>query len=619
MQHVNVLLIDEHPGDVRQVWEMLVNRYAPEAFDLTFHLIYAERFATGLTRLQEGNIDIILLDLMLPDSRGLDTVLQIVQQAPDLPLVVLTAFQDNALALRVLQAGALHYLIKGRVDGPTLASTLRAALTHRGQRLSTPTEESQLQQLLTHMAEGLVVVDRAGHVQFANRAAETFLGRPAAELQGIPFGFPLVEGDTITFDLTPAGGPAMVEMHAEAIEWDGAPAALVTMRHLSLRPQAERLVDQQDVQLQNTQKMDALRRLASGITHEFNNVLTAIVGYSDLLAMRMAEDDPLHRYVENISQVSERATQLTRQLAIISRQQPYHPQVLSWNTVIQDTVQMMRALLGEEITLVTELSPHLGAVKADPSQLQQVLMNLLVNAQNAMPQGGTLHIETANVDLKPGHSGLHLGAPPGPYVMLQVRDTGRGMPPEVLPRLFEPFFTTQRLGKGSGLGLAVVYSIIQQNAGDLEVHSGVDEGTTLRVYLPRVSASSEAPQEPGYLATVLLVEADPLVRGLMRNALERTGYRVLEAAGGSEALQVGRRHTQPIDVVVTDIVLQGMLGRDLVKQLTEQYPALRVLFTSGHAEGLGRAITLPPSQTFLPKPFTPEMLTSKIRDLLEAL
>ena len=619
MQHVNVLLIDDHPGDVHQVWEMLVNRPASEAFDLTFHLIYAERLATGLARLHEGNIDIILLELKLPDCRGVDTVQQIVQQAPDLPLIVLTTLEDTALALRTLQAGALHYLVKGRVDGPTLASTLQTVLAHRRQRLSTSTEASQLQQLLTHMTEGLVVVNRAGHVQFANRAAETFLGRPAAELRGTPFGFPLVEGDTATFDFTHTGGPAMVEMHAEAMEWEGAPATLVTMHDISMRTPAKRPAGQQDAQLQHTQKMDALRRLASGITHEFNNVLTAIVGYSDLLAMRMAKDDPLHPYVEHISQVSERATQLTRQLAIISRQQPYQPEVLFWNTMIHDTVQMMRALLGEEITLVTALSPNLGAVKADPSQLQQILMNLLVNAQNAMPQGGTLHIETANVDLKPERSDLHLGAPPGPYVMLQVGDTGKGMPPEVLPYVFEPFFTTQTLGKGSGLGLAVVYSIVQQNAGDLEIHSSVGEGTTLRVYLPRASASPGAPQELEYRATVLLVEADPLVRGLMRNALERTRYRVLEAAEGDEALQVGRRHTHPIDVVVTDIVLQGMLGRDLVKQLTEHYPALRVLFTSGHAEGLGETVMSSPSQTFLPKPFTPEMLTSKIRDLLEAL
>jgi two-component system cell cycle sensor histidine kinase/response regulator CckA len=379
-------------------------------------------------------------------------------------------------------------------------------------------------------------------------------------------------------------------------------------------------------QLRQAQKMEAIGRLAGGVAHDFNNLLTAINGYSEVLLADMPPDDRLRPYVEEIVKAGERATRLTQQLLVFSRKHRVEPEVLDLNAVIADTAGMLRRLIGEDIVLLTRLDPTIGRVRADSGQLQQVLMNLAVNARDAMPDGGRLTIETANVDLDVPAPRTFGDVPPGAYVMLAVSDTGCGMDAETQAHIFEPFFTTKEATKGTGLGLSTVYGIVQQSGGHIWVYSEPERGSVFKVYLPRVaepSAPRAAPPAPatatGGSETVLLVEDDEQVRALMVSALHGCGYEVLEASDGIQALLVVGQHTGPIDLLVTDLVLPGMSGRDVATHVTRLRPDVAVLYVSGYADHAAVLHGhLEAKSALLQKPFTPLALARKVRAALDA-
>jgi PAS domain S-box-containing protein len=383
---------------------------------------------------------------------------------------------------------------------------------------------------------------------------------------------------------------------------------------------------QLESQLLQSQKMEAVGQLAGGVAHDFNNMLTVIAGYSAILLEALDENDPNRIDVEEIRRATDRAAGLTRQLLAFSRRQVLQPRMLDLNTeVITGLEKMLRRLIGEDIELVTKLDERLGLVNADPGQLEQVLMNLAVNARDAMPDGGRLVIETANVDLSVNHTGDHIGVTPGRYVVLAVSDTGCGTSGETIARMFEPFFTTKEKGKGSGLGLAAVYGVVKQSGGDIRVHSAAGEGTTFRVYLPRVEYETEVAlptslpkRRVAGTETILLVEDDERLCVLSRRILESRGYTVLEARNGQEALVLCDQHEGRIDLVATDVVMPGIHGGMLVERLAVKRPALRVLFMSGYTDDdLLRRGIVDPRMAFLPKPFTPEILASKVREVLD--
>jgi two-component system cell cycle sensor histidine kinase/response regulator CckA len=385
---------------------------------------------------------------------------------------------------------------------------------------------------------------------------------------------------------------------------------------------ARRLLESQ---FRQAQKMEAIGRLAGGVAHDFNNLLTAMLGYSDLLLDQFAEDDPCRFDVLEIKKAAERASSLTRQLLAFSRKQVLQPKPLDLNAIVSGFDKMLRRLIGEDVELITVLGRDLGLVKADPGQVEQVIMNLAVNARDAMPGGGKLIIETDNVELDAAYARRHEPVIPGRYVMLAVSDTGCGMDDEVKSHLFEPFFSTKERGKGTGLGLATVYGIVKQSGGYVWVYSEPGRGASFKIYLPQIDAaevetagSARTAGTAGGSETVLVVEDEAAVRRLAVEVLKRHGYHVLEAGDGAEAIAVADRHAGRIDVLITDLVMPEMNGAELAALLTGRRPTTRVLYTSGYTdEAVMRGGVLDPGTNFLQKPFNSERLINAVRQVLD--
>ena len=515
---LTILLVEDNPGDAR-----LLREYIAEAETVPSALVHVTRLHDALQRLDAESFDVVLLDLSLPDSQGVETCVRVSNHAPGVPIVVLTGLDDETLAINAMQAGAQDYLVKGQIEGPLLMRAMRYAIE---------------------------------------------------------------------------------------------------------RERTENTLRQHEEQLRQAQKMEAIGRLAGGVAHDFNNLLTAILGYSELLVMHLGETQPLRRYAEEISKTTERAASLTRQLLAFSRRQVLQPQVLDFNTVVANMEGMLRRLIGEDVELITVLQPGLGHVKADPGQMEQVIMNLAVNARDAMPLGGKLIIETAVVELDDTCLHRHAEVQPGLYVMLAVSDTGCGMDEETRARIFEPFFTTKDLGKGTGLGLATVYGIVKQSSGYIWVYSEPAQGSTFKIYLPCVEEEAARTLAPRPAAsrplagseTVLVVEDQAEVRLLIGEILQRYGYTVLKARNGAEALLLCERYQGLIHLLVTDVVMPQISGRELAERIMAMRPQIRVLYVSGYTNNV---ITyhgiLTPGAVFLQKPFTPDALASKMREMLDAL
>jgi PAS domain S-box-containing protein len=379
-------------------------------------------------------------------------------------------------------------------------------------------------------------------------------------------------------------------------------------------------------QLLQSQKMEAIGRLAGGVAHDFNNLLTPITGYSQLAISSLPPSDPIRDDLQEIQKAADRAAVLTRQLLVFSRRQSLKPQVLNLNTIILDVVKMLRRLIGEQIELVMLPGSDLGSVKVDPGQLEQVIVNLVVNARDAMPNGGRLILETTNVKIDQDNINQYTGITPGDYILFAVSDTGSGMTDEVKIHLFEPFFTTKEKGKGTGLGLSMVYGIIKQSDGHIFVNSQLGQGTTFKIYLPRIEEEMIAMpkrDDLGYMPrgneTVLLVEDEPLVRGLALRILRGQGYQVLEASNGNEALYVAQEQPEEIiHLLLTDVIMPHLGGKELAERLKNLRPNIKVLFTSGYTDhAISQYGLLNPNIAFLEKPFSPSGLVRKVREVLD--
>jgi two-component system, cell cycle sensor histidine kinase and response regulator CckA len=406
---------------------------------------------------------------------------------------------------------------------------------------------------------------------------------------------------------------------AELIEIRGEQCVLAVMKDVTERRSLEE-------QLRLSQKMEAVGQLAGGVAHDFNNLLTVILGYGSLLLKDLAPEDSRRAPLEGIKQAADRAAVLTQQLLAFSRRQVLAPRLLDLNAVVADMDKMLRRLIGEHIELSTVLAPELGLVKADPGQIEQVVMNLVVNARDAMLTGGKLTIETAHVELDEACARRRIVATPGPYVMLAVSDTGHGMDEDTRARVFEPFFTTKEKGKGTGLGLAVVYGIVKQSGGSVWVYSEPGIGTTFKAYLPKVETAAQKPEATTAnkrsrrgTETVLLVENEAAVRSLLRDILESNGYVVLEASRGVEALEASQQYGGPIQLLLTDVVMPDIRGRKLADCLKTSRPGAKVLYMSGYTDtAIVQHGLLEPGVAFLQKPFTPEALSRKVREVLDA-
>jgi PAS domain S-box-containing protein len=407
----------------------------------------------------------------------------------------------------------------------------------------------------------------------------------------------------------------------------GAPAGRVwSFRDVTERRRTEESLRRSEDQLRQVQKMEAIGRLAGGVAHDFNNLLTVVMGHSEMLLDAVPEGSPARGEVEEIRKAAQRAAALTRQLLAFGRRQVLRPQVIDLNAVVADMESLLRRVIGEDVEMTGRAAPGPLSTRADRGQVEQVILNLAVNARDAMPGGGRLLIETAPVELDAAYAARHVGVKPGAYVMLAVTDTGVGMDAETRARVFEPFFTTKEMGKGTGLGLATVYGIVKQSGGNIWVYSEPGRGTTFKVYLPRVEAGAGLPEPPAVpraaaaaaSGTILLVEDEPAVRLLVRQILEKTGYAVLEAPHAEGALELCRSHPGPIDLLVTDVVMPRMGGRELARLVEEVRPDARILFMSGYTEtAVVQHGLLAPGTAFIQKPFSTEELLGRVRALVQ--
>ena len=497
----------------------------------------------------------------------------------------------------------------------------------------------------------IVTFDPEGVVTMWNPAAERIFGWPEDEALGMHLPFVPAEKQTEFLALRRRAllGEVFTEPELHRRRADGSPIVVSVSTAPLRRPDGtiygimsilmdvterkaaeetrERLTIVEE-QLRQSQKMEAVGRLAGGVAHNFNNLLTAISGYSDLLLHRLPDYSTLRRDVEEIRKAGDRAAALTRQLLAFSRRQFLQPKVLDLNTVVTKMGQMLRSLIGENIELSFDLSPSISLVKADPGQIEQVIVNLAVNSRDAMPDGGRITIATADADLSSSYAAAHPEVVPGPHVLLSVADTGQGMSDEAQAHLFEPFFTTKERGKGTGLGLPTVYGIVQQSGGHIRVNSAAEHGSTFLIYLPRVEDPQNGAKgadrpilphpSPG-TETVLLAEDEEVVRRLAREILSGNGYRVLEAGNGREALLLSEAHRGEIHLLLTDVVMPKMSGRELGERIRLHRPDLRILYMSGYTDdAILRHGVLVDGIPFLQKPFTAEVLARKVREVLDS-
>ena len=586
--------------------------------------------------------DVILSDHGLPNFDGAAALQLVKERFPALPVILVTGSLNEETAVEFMKAGAADYVLKDHLT--RLPQAIKRAL--RESRLREERElavaalrasEEQYRALFENTPYPMWVFDLETHRLLAvNSAAiahygyrrEEFLALKIEDLRA-PEDIPALEQHLATKE---AGyhttGPwrhrkkdgTLIEVQTSGheITFAGRRAELVVIDDVTERKRLEE-------QFRQAQKMEAVGRLAAGVAHDFNNLLTAILGTTDLMIEDLPADDPDREGLLDIRGAAERAAVLTRQLLTFSRQQVVSPRMLRLNELITDLVKLLRRLLGEDVTIASALAPDCGAVKADPGQLEQVLVNLAVNARDAMPNGGRLTIETKNVDLDADYPTERVMIPAGRYVMLAVTDNGTGMDAQTNARIFEPFFTTKPVGKGTGLGLATVYGVVQQTGGYIWLYSELGHGTSFKIYLPRVDADGPQPAEEEQRAsaldgseTVLVAEDEEAVRLIIAKALEARGYRVLSARDGTEALELAAGHGR-IDLLVTDVVMPDMNGRELSRRFTEARPNLRTLYLSGYTDDamLHRGV-LQEGVAFLQKPFSLGALARKVRDVIEA-
>ncbi len=521
--------------------------------------------------------------------------------------------------------------------GGLLTAVLARALRESRRRLRATYQG--LERFIDAVPDVLYVLDREGRLTLWNQRLESATGLGAGELSGTPLVDLLAEADRgamrealarclaggrfeVESALRGAGGAAVPYQWSGAALLDergrvsglGGVGRDVTQRNLT-----DAALHHQESEMRRLQRMEAVGRLAGGVAHDFNNLLTVIIGRCQLLLFRRRPEDPGYSDLELIENTAQRAANLTRQLLVFSRRQALSPQVLNLNAVVTGVTTMLRPIIGERVELVASLDPRIGSVTADPGQLEQVIVNLAVNARDAMPGGGRLTIQTREVQLDEAFTVAHPEAAHGPHVLLEVRDTGVGMDEETRQRVFEPFFTTKTPDQGTGLGLSTVYGIVKQHGGYVAVASAPGQGATFSVYLPRTEApaavvrSESGPASlPRGEETILVVEDKDDVRWLVREMLSRLGYEVLTARGGAEALELSRRFPGPIHLLLTDVVMPGMTGRELAERLRATRPDTPALFTSGHASEVEGA------EDLLQKPFTAEALALKVAATLRS-
>jgi hypothetical protein len=636
---LRILLIEDSDDDAA-----LVERTLRRGLPVT-EVHRVQDAATMRDSLRGGEYDVVVSDWSLP-SFGATAALEVVRDAAtDIPFIITSGTIDEETAVAALRAGARDFILKtnlarlvpaverevreskGRAARRRAEEELRAAEARYGELF----ERSPLPMWVFDRTTLAFLAVNAAAVQHYGYSREEFARmtladiRPAEEVPDmLEAAAGAAESNRRWRHLRRDGSVIYVEVQASDLSFAGRVARLVLAQDVTARVQTEQALKKSEEQLRQAQKLDAIGSLAGGIAHDFNNMLSVILSYGSLVLGELKPGDPIRSDIEEIHRAGERAAEMTRQLLAFSRKQMLQPRVVDLNRLIGGMDKMLRRLLGADIHLSLLTAPKLRNVFVDPSQAEQIVMNLVVNARDASPRGGQVSIETADVVLDAAYAAQHVGVTPGSYVMLAVTDTGTGMDRETQARIFEPFFTTKEQGKGTGLGLSTVFGIVKQSNGHVWVYSELGRGTTLKVYLPSHEGEEDAvvaPPEPDDLRgqeTILLVEDEEQVRVLVRSILRRNGYNVLEAQNGGEAFLICEQYDARIDLLLTDVVMPRLSGREVAQRLLVLRPALRVLYVSGYTENtIVHHGVLDSGVAFLSKPITPDALLRKVREVLD--
>jgi two-component system cell cycle sensor histidine kinase/response regulator CckA len=641
---IRLLIVDDDRGEARIVEDFI---HASGSW-ADAEVCTAAGYDDALRSFAEMTFEIAFVGYWLGGREGLALLRAIRQRGIDTPVIVLTSRGGEQAAVEAMKAGAADSLSKAGLTVETVERAIRHALAlHAEERQRWQAEaalrgsEERFRALVENSSDALLLIDGEGRINYLSPSSQRLLGWMPEQMVGRSMFDFLHAADHQAFEthigeiLDRPGQSVLAHgrfhhadgswrtMEAIGVNRLGDPAVagiVINARDVSDRRRLEE-------QLRLAQKMEAVGQLAGGIAHDFNNLLTAILGYCHLMLDDIPEGERLRADLLEIQAAGDRAAALTRQLLAFSRRQMLQPQIVNINQLVQHFEKLLRGLIPEHVELVTALAPDLHLVTVDPASVEQILVNLTVNARDAMPAGGRLTIETANVDLDDTYAVTHVSMAPGRYVMLAIHDTGEGMDAVTRARIFEPFFTTRDQGKGSGLGLATVYGIVKQSGGHIWVYSEPGHGTMFKAYLPATMGSiSAAPDEETPSArssdftafeTVLLVEDEDAVRALARAVLQRHHYVVLEARHGVEALLIAEQHTDEIHLLVTDIVMPHMSGGEVAKRLAAMRPAIKTLFMSGYSDPALVHHPLTHGFPVLQKPFTPDAFARKVRRILD--
>jgi PAS domain S-box-containing protein len=611
-----VLIVDDDPGVAtlqsrtlrRLGYETAIAHTAQQAMDLA-----ASR-----------PFDLMVLDYNLGEQDGIELCSRMRAAGHALPAVLVTGFTDQETAIRALRAGVRDFVTKTPQYLDYLPQAVERVMHEVRMEQRLRHSESRLQSIINTALDAIIVVDSNESITLFNPAAERLFGLRASDAIGLslrrlqPAGVPEVTTEPLEVDWKRADGKNVLLEQTVSSYGDGsARCHTIMLRDNSVRRSLES-------QLRQAQKIEALGQLAGGVSHDFNNVLTAILGYAGLMQSGMDPADPNYEFLNEILTAGERASTLTRQLLTFSRKQIIEPRAVVVNEVISGIERMLRRLIGEDIDLRLDLQSRDDVIRADPGQIEQVLMNLVVNARDALPQGGMIGIETQLVILDEHYASQHIEVAPGQYVVIAVSDNGHGMDEETRQHIFEPFFTTKPRDKGTGLGLSTVYGIVKSYGGTINVYSERGQGTTFKLFFPRLTAGEvRAPEEQKSApdrdrrGRILLVEDEDAVRNFVSLGLRRQGYEVETACNGYEALRLFADRGRQFDVLLTDTIMPAMSGRELAEQLQQGQPGLKVVYMSGYTDdAVLRHGVLPEGVHFIQKPFSARDLAQKVDEAL---
>jgi PAS domain S-box-containing protein len=635
---VKILLVEDNPGDADLIREMLT-----EAGAVSFSVESVQRLSEAMSRLQGNSYDLVLLDLGLPDSSGLNTFLRLKAAAGQVPMIILSGNTDQEASVTAVKEGAQDFLLKGQITASLIVRSIRYALERKRVEEALKKSEEFVKNILSSINEAFVVVDRDFRILSANKAYCEHAGKPLENVIGkhcyeilYHVARPCHELDRNcackrTFD---TGEPAVsVHTHTDkngkqtytevkTFAMKDKPGPVTAIIEIINDITEKRSLENQ---LRQAQKMEAIGTFAGGIAHDFNNILTAIIGYGNVALMKMAEDDPQRMNVGHVLEAADRAAALTKSLLAFSRKQVLDRKQVDLNTVIKRVEKFLARIIGEDVAIHLSLDTSAFNILADAGQLEQVFMNLATNARDAMPHGGSFTIETAVTELDHDFVAAHGYGKPGTYAVIAVSDTGMGMDEATRMNIFEPFFTTKEVGKGTGLGLAMVYGIIKQHEGFINVYSEPGKGTTFRIYLPisttaawEETASREEKTSARGTETVLLAEDNDALRELYRIVLEEYGYSVIDAVDGEEAVRKFIANKDTIHMLLFDLIMPKMNGKEAYDEIRKIKPDIKVIFASGYAPDVIRQKSpLETGAHLVYKPISPRELMRKVRSVLD--